>query len=167
LPEDRKAAGLFLSMAITTNVEAANLAEVTSGWLVNSAKERSLAEKYVRQLDISTSSIEQEVRRLSGGNQQKTLVGKWLAIQPKVLIVDEPTRGVDVGAKSEIHHLLRSLAEQGVGIIMISSELPEVIGMSDRILVMHEGAIAGEVMAADATEEAIIHIASGQANKKY
>jgi ribose transport system ATP-binding protein len=158
---------LFLSMAITTNVEAANLAEVTSGWLVNSAKERSLAEKYVRQLDISTSSIEQEVRRLSGGNQQKTLVGKWLAIQPKVLIVDEPTRGVDVGAKSEIHHLLRSLAEQGVGIIMISSELPEVIGMSDRILVMHEGAIAGEVMAADATEEAIIHIASGQANKKY
>ena len=164
LPEDRKAAGLFLSMAITTNVEAANLAEVTSGGLVNSAKERVLAEKYVRQLDISTSSIEQEVRRLSGGNQQKTLVAKWLAIQPKVLIVDEPTRGVDVGAKSEIHHLLRSLAEQGVGVIMISSELPEVIGMSDRILVMHEGAIAGEVLATDATEEKIIRIASGQAD---
>jgi len=162
LPEDRKAAGLFLSMAITTNVEAANLPEVTSGGLVNSNKERTLAEKYVRQLDISTPSIEQEVRRLSGGNQQKTLVAKWLAIQPKVLIVDEPTRGVDVGAKSELHHLLRSLAEQGVGVIMISSELPEVIGMSDRILVMHEGAIAGEVSAAEATEETIIRIASGQ-----
>ncbi|MBX3085758.1 MAG: sugar ABC transporter ATP-binding protein [Anaerolineae bacterium] len=164
LPEDRKAAGLFLSMAITTNVEAASLPEVTSGGFLNSSKERLLAEKYVRQLDISTPSIEQEVRRLSGGNQQKTLVAKWLAIQPKVLIVDEPTRGVDVGAKSEIHHLLRTLAEQGVGVIMISSELPEVIGMSDRILVMHEGAIAGEVLAAEATEETIIRIASGQDN---
>jgi ribose transport system ATP-binding protein len=165
LPEDRKAAGLFLNMAITMNVEAANLPEVTSGGMVSSSKERVLAEKYVRQLDISTPNVEQEVRRLSGGNQQKTLVAKWLAIHPKVLIVDEPTRGVDVGAKSEIHHLLRSLAEQGVGVIMISSELPEVIGMSDRILVMHEGAIAGEVTAAEATEEAIMHIASGQSGE--
>ncbi|MBX3061925.1 MAG: sugar ABC transporter ATP-binding protein [Anaerolineae bacterium] len=162
LPEDRKAAGLFLSMAIKLNMEAANLKEVVSGGFVNGGKERALAEKYVSQLDISTPNIDQEVRRLSGGNQQKTLVAKWLAIQPKVLIVDEPTRGVDVGAKSEIHHLLRLLTTQGVGVIMISSELPEVLGMSDRILVMHEGSIAGEVRASEATEEGIIRIASGQ-----
>jgi ribose transport system ATP-binding protein len=162
LPEDRKAAGLFLNMAIKMNIEAASLQDVADVGFLNGGKERSLAEKYVQQLGVSTPGIEQEVRRLSGGNQQKTLIAKWLAIHPKVLIVDEPTRGVDVGAKSEIHYLLRSLANQGIGVIMISSELPEVLGMSDRILVMHEGVIAGEVSAANATEEHIMRIASGQ-----
>ncbi len=160
LPEDRKAAGLFLEMSIKLNIEAPIIHEVSSGMFVSPAKERELARQYVRQLNISTPSIEQEVRRLSGGNQQKTLVAKWLAIKPKILIVDEPTRGIDVGAKKEIHFLLRSLAESGVGIIMISSELLEILGMSDRILVMHEGAIVAEYSAEDATEENIIRAAS-------
>ena len=161
LPEDRKIAGLFLEMSVKLNIEAAVIQQVSSNGFVDPAKERSLSQEYVRRMNISTSSIEQEVRRLSGGNQQKTLVARWLAIEPKILIVDEPTRGIDVGAKKEIHFLLRSLAERGVGVIMISSELPEVLGMSDRILVMHESAIVAEFSAADATEEKIIRAASG------
>lgn len=160
LPEDRKAAGLFLEMSLKLNMAAAVVREVSrSGFLVP-AKERALAERYISQLNISTPNVEQEVRRLSGGNQQKTLVAKWLAIQPKILIVDEPTRGIDVGAKKEIYFLLRRLAESGVGVIMISSELPEILGMSDRILVMHEGEIVAEFPASYATEENIIHAAS-------
>jgi ABC-type sugar transport system ATPase subunit len=116
----------------------------------------------VQKLKISTPGVEQEVRRLSGGNQQKTLLAKWLAIRPRVLIVDEPTRGIDVGAKRDIHYLLRALADEGVGVIMISSELPEILGMSDRVLVMHEGAIVAEIAAADANEETIMFHASGQ-----
>lgn len=162
LPEDRKAAGLFLDMSIKLNVEAAVIEEVSMGGFVAPPKERSLAEQYVKRLNISTPSIEQEVQRLSGGNQQKALVAKWLSIKPKILIVDEPTRGIDVGAKKEIHFLLRALADSGVGVIMISSELPEVLGMSDRILVMHEGVIMAEFSAANATEENIIRAASGQ-----
>ncbi len=160
LPEDRKISGLFLEMSVRLNIEAAVIDKVSSGGLVIASKERSLAEEYVRQLDISTAGIEQEIGRLSGGNQQKSLVAKWLAIKPQILIVDEPTRGIDVGAKKEIHFLLRDLAQQGVGIIMISSELPEVMGMSDRILVMHGGAIVAEFSAAEATEENIISAAS-------
>ncbi len=162
LPEDRKTAGLFLEMSVKLNVEAAVIPDVSRGGFIAPVKEKSLAELYVQKLKISTPNIEQEVRRLSGGNQQKILVAKWLAIHPKILIVDEPTRGIDVGAKKEIHFLLRSLAESGVGIIMISSELPEVLGMSDRILVMHEGAIVAEYLSAEATEENIIRSASGQ-----
>lgn len=162
LPEDRKAAGLFLDMSIRLNVEAAVIPEVSSNGFLAPAKEKVLAEGYVQQLAISTPGIEQEVRRLSGGNQQKALLAKWLAIKPKILIVDEPTRGIDVGAKKEIHFLLRRLVESGVGVIIISSELPEILGMSDRILVMHEGRIAAEYMADDATEEKIIRSASGQ-----
>jgi ribose transport system ATP-binding protein len=162
LPEDRKAAGLFLEMSLKLNVAATVLDEVSGGGFVSGSKERKFAEQAVQQLDISTPTIEQEVRRLSGGNQQKTLVAKWLAIQPKVLIVDEPTRGIDVGAKREIHFLLRTLAETGVGIIMISSELPEVLGMSDRILVMREGTFVAELDSSAATEEKIIRSASGQ-----
>lgn len=162
LPEDRKAAGLFLDMTVKLNIEAANLPEVTQGGFINARRERSLAERYVKQLNISTPGIEQEVRRLSGGNQQKTLVAKWLSIQPRILIVDEPTRGIDVGAKREIHYLLRSLAQKNVGVIMISSELPEILGMSDRILVMHAGQIVAELDGAAATEEQIMTYASGQ-----
>ncbi|MEP7290245.1 MAG: sugar ABC transporter ATP-binding protein [Chloroflexota bacterium] len=166
LPEDRKAAGLFLEMSVKLNVEAAVVADVSRGGFLAPNKERSLAERYVRQLNISTPNIEQDVRRLSGGNQQKTLVAKWLAIQPKVLIVDEPTRGIDVGAKKEIYFLLRRLADSGVGVIMISSELPEILGMSDRILVMHEGEVVAEFPAAYATEENIIHAASNPKSEK-
>lgn len=162
LPEDRKAAGLFLEMSIRLNIEAAVISKVSTNGFLSPTKERTLAERYVQQLAISTPGIEQEVRRLSGGNQQKTLVAKWLAIKPNILIVDEPTRGIDVGAKKEIHFLLRQLAESGVGIIIISSELPEILGMSDRILVMHESAIVAEYTAEEATEEKIIRSASGQ-----
>lgn len=162
LPEDRKTAGLFLDMSVKLNIEAAVVQEVSSGFFITGDKERALSEHYVRRLGINTPSIEQEVRRLSGGNQQKTLVAKWLTINPKILIVDEPTRGIDVGAKKEIHFLLRELAQNGVGVIMISSELPEILGMSDRILVMHEGAIVAEYTSADATEEKIIRSASNQ-----
>jgi ABC-type sugar transport system ATPase subunit len=162
LPEDRKAAGLFLDMSVRLNIEAAVISEVSVNGFLALTKEKALAEEYVERLAISTAGIEQEVRRLSGGNQQKTLVAKWLSIKPKILIVDEPTRGIDVGAKKEIHFLLRRLAESGVGVIMISSELPEILGMSDRILVMHEGGIVAEYDANDATEEKIIRSASGQ-----
>jgi ribose transport system ATP-binding protein len=161
LPEDRKAAGLFLDMSVKMNVEAAVIKQVSTGGFVDPSKERALSQHYVQQMNVSTPSIEQDVSRLSGGNQQKTLVARWLAIEPKILIVDEPTRGIDVGAKKEIHFLLRTLASEGVGVIMISSELPEVLGMSDRILVMHESAIVAEFNAADATEEKIIRAASG------
>ena len=160
VPEDRKAAGLFLDMAIKLNIEASNLRAVTDRGFIAPSREAQLAEEYVKQLSVAASSIEQEVRRLSGGNQQKVLVAKWLAIHPHVLIVDEPTRGIDVGAKREIHYLLRSLADQGVGVIMISSELPEILGMSDRILVMRNGAIVGELNAAEASEERIMQYAS-------
>ncbi|NPV67368.1 MAG: sugar ABC transporter ATP-binding protein [Anaerolineae bacterium] len=164
LPEDRKAAGLFLDMALKANIEAASLAQVTANGFVVPAREVALAREYIGRLNISTYGPDQEVRRLSGGNQQKTLVAKWLAIRPSILIVDEPTRGIDVGAKREIHHLLRQLAREGVGVIMVSSELPEILGMSDRILVMHEGAIVAELAASEATEELIMTYASGQEN---
>jgi len=162
LPENRKEAGLFLAMSLKHNVAAAVINQVSTAGFISPAKESAHAHSYIHKLNITTSGIEQEVRRLSGGNQQKALVAKWLSIQPKVLIVDEPTRGIDVGAKKEIHFLLRSLADSGVGVIMISSELPEILGMSDRILVMHEGAIAAVINAADATEENIVRAASGQ-----
>lgn len=160
VPEDRKAAGLFLDMAIKLNIQASSLSKVSARGFVSPARERALAETYITRLSVSAPGIDQEVRRLSGGNQQKVLLAKWLAIQPRVLIVDEPTRGIDVGAKRDIHFLLRSLADAGVGVLMISSELPEVLGMSDRILVMREGAIAGELAAAEASEEKIMQIAS-------
>jgi ribose transport system ATP-binding protein len=160
LPEDRKLAGLFLEMSLKQNVAATVLDKISEAFFVVPSRERKLAEEYVEQLSVSTPSIDQIVRRLSGGNQQKILVSKWLAIKPRILIVDEPTRGIDVGAKKEIHHLLRTLAQSGVGVIVISSELPEVMGMSDRILVMHEGAIVAEYSGKEATEEMIIRSAS-------
>ena len=162
LPEDRNAAGLFLEMNIRLNVAATIIKEVSSTGFVMPAKERAIARQSVEKLAISTPGIEQEVRRLSGGNQQKTLIAKWLAIKPRILIVDEPTRGIDIGAKREIHFLLRSLADSGVGVIVISSELPEILGMCDRILVMHEGSIVAEYKAHEATEEKIMRVASGQ-----
>lgn len=162
LPEDRKAAGLFLDMSVKWNIESVNRPAVTRYGFVNPPSEAAMAREYIDRLGIVTPSIEQEVRRLSGGNQQKVLVAKWLAIRPRVFIVDEPTRGVDVGAKSEIHHLLRELANEGVAVLMISSELPEILGLSDRILVLHEGAIVADLDGSTATEETIMQYASGQ-----
>ena len=112
-------------------------------------------------MDIRASSSEQEVKNLSGGNQQKTVLAKWLVRKPKLIIMDEPTRGIDVAAKAEIFRIMRELADSGVGVVMISSELPEILGMADRILVMHEGSITAEFQGGNATEEEIMHAATG------
>jgi ribose transport system ATP-binding protein len=161
LPEDRKLQGLFLRMTLRENVVAASLKACSGAVMMDAGRETDLAGQLVRQLQIKTPSVEQKVMNLSGGNQQKALLGKWLAAQPKILLVAEPTRGVDVGAKAEIHMLLRELARQGVGVLMVSSELPEIMGMSDRVLVMHEGRVTGLLAGADVTEERIMAYASG------
>jgi ribose transport system ATP-binding protein len=159
--EDRKQQGLVLGMAIRENTTLANLGALSTLGFIRQKEEKSVSEKYRGDLAIKTPSIEQAVQNLSGGNQQKVVLAKWLFTGSKVLIFDEPTRGIDVGAKSEIYKLMNELAAQGVAIIMISSELPEVLGMSDRILVMHEGKITGELSREEATQEAIMHLATG------
>jgi ribose transport system ATP-binding protein len=159
--EDRKALGLVLGMAVRENVSLANLGSLSRLGFVSRRRERDVATRYVEDLMIKTPSIEQAVQNLSGGNQQKVVLAKWLFTQSKVLIFDEPTRGIDVGAKTEIYQLMNKLAQNGAAIIMISSELPEVLGMSDRILVMHEGEIAGELSREEATQERIMHLATG------
>jgi ABC-type sugar transport system ATPase subunit len=126
---------------------------------------RSVAQEYVGALDIRTPSLRQRARNLSGGNQQKTVIARWLVLKPRILILDEPTRGIDVGAKAEIHALMSQLAKQGVGILMISSELPEILGVSDRILVMREGKIAAEFARGAATQETIMLAATGAAGE--
>lgn len=162
LTEDRKGQGLFLELSIAQNISAAKLEIISKNKLIKRSKERSLCIRYVNDLNIKIASITNKVASLSGGNQQKVMIGKWLAIDPKILIMDEPTRGIDVGAKSEIHNMLRELSNQGITVIIISSELPEIIGMSDRIVVMHEGSVTGEIMANDMSEETIITYASGE-----
>ena len=161
LPEDRKLQGLFLKMAIRTNISSANIASISQNGFIQDKLEVDLSQQFVKQLNIRTPSINQFARNLSGGNQQKVIIAKWLAVKPKVLIVDEPTRGVDVGAKIEIYNLLRDMAADGVAIVMISSELPEILGMSDRIVVIREGHFAGELDRVDATEEKIMEMATG------
>lgn len=129
--------------------------------MIDRKAEKKLAEEYTKKMSIRCSGVSQAVEALSGGNQQKVLISKLLAIKPAVLFMDEPTRGIDVGAKSEIHKLLRDLAHQGIGVVLISSEMPELIGMCDRIIVMHEGRISGTVSKQDVTETNLIHLASG------
>lgn len=162
LTEDRKTQGLFLEMSIRQNMSSANLDGVSSGMWLDRKKENKMVGEYVKQLAIKIPGVEYSISSLSGGNQQKCLVGKWLSLNPKVIIMDEPTRGIDVGAKSEIHNLLRKLAEEGVGVIIVSSELPEVIGVSDRIAVMHEGKLAGFLEGDNVSEENIMKLASGE-----
>ncbi|MDQ2683364.1 MAG: sugar ABC transporter ATP-binding protein, partial [Chloroflexota bacterium] len=161
VPEDRKQQALVLELPIRENISLANLAAVTRAGFVNRVKERAIARRFIDALQVRTPSMEQRVINLSGGNQQKVVLAKWLTLEPKVLIVDEPTRGIDVGAKAEVHLLLSKLASQGVGILMISSELPEIIAMSDRVLVMREGRIAGELTRQEATQESIMSLATG------
>jgi len=161
ITEDRKAQGLFLYRSITQNVSAAILEKVSKGAFISTDKEREIAQRYAELLAVKHSSLGEDVNDLSGGNQQKVMIGKWLAIGPKLLILDEPTRGIDVGAKSEIHKLLRKLCNEGVCVVIISSELPEVMGLSDRVVIMHEGRVCGEVTGDEITEENIIVYASG------
>ncbi len=161
VPEDRQQHGLVLPMPITHNVTLPILREFARmGWLDRTAEER-VAQEYASRLDVRAAGLWQRVRELSGGNQQKVVLAKWLAARPKILILDEPTRGIDVGTKAEVHRLMSHLAGQGMAILMISSELPEILGMSDRILVMHEGRITGRFSRAEATQELIMVAATG------
>jgi ABC-type sugar transport system ATPase subunit len=162
VPEDRKSQGLVLGMPVRNNISLPNLRSLTRLNFIQAEKENELAQTYREKLDIRCPSIKTAVLSLSGGNQQKVVIAKWLAKNPKLLIVDEPTRGIDVGAKAEVHNLMIMLADQGVGVLMVSSELPEVLAVSDRIYVMHEGELVGEVYRKDASEEVIMTYASGQ-----
>lgn len=161
LTEDRKNQGLVLGMTVAENTTLANLKALAGRVLMNRKKERDVTEGYIRDLNIKTPGTGQMVQNLSGGNQQKVVLAKWLFTQSRMLIFDEPTRGIDVGAKVEIYKLMNELVRKGVAVLVISSELPEVIGMCDRILVMHEGRIAGEVAREGATQEAIMQLATG------
>jgi rhamnose transport system ATP-binding protein len=165
VPEDRQQQGLVMEMTAMRNVTLTVLHQLQRFGLVSREKEREIAAQWTQRMQLK-GHIEEPVNILSGGNQQKVVLAKWLATKPKLLIVDEPTRGVDVGAKSEVHRTLSQLAQEGMAIIMISSELPEVIGMADRVLVMHEGKIAAELSRSEATEEAIMFAATGQTAAK-
>ena len=161
LSEDRKEQGLFLDLSLTANVAAVSLASCSRWGFVSERCTRELAARYVAELGIDAASLEQPVRDLSGGNQQKVLLAMWLAAQPSLLILDEPTRGIDVGAKAAIHELLRRLAAGGITILLMSSDLPEILSVSDRILVMRGGRLAGELAAEAATEERVMALAAG------
>ena len=162
VPEDRKQQGLILEMAVRENVSLPGLRrDSTAGWL-NRGAERALGRRMIEALRVKTPSDRQVVQYLSGGNQQKVVIAKWLSMQPRVLLLDEPTRGIDVGAKAEIYGLMEKLAEQGVAILFASSEMEEVLGMSDRVLVMHEGRLTGELARGQLSEEAVMTLATGQ-----
>ena len=159
VPEDRKQQALFLALAVRQNLSIASLANL-SRWriFVREKAEVALVERFREVLNIRMASPEQKILNLSGGNQQKVVIARWLALQPKVLIVDEPTRGIDIAAKAEVHQLLDEMARSGIAVIMISSELPEIIGMSDRIITMCEGRLTGEVLRAEASQEKLMQL---------
>lgn len=161
LSEDRKGDGLFLNMSIAANVSALDIGRISNGMgFIERRKEMKRADELGRRLKLRANSVGDSVSTLSGGNQQKVALAKMLSVEPKVIFLDEPTRGVDVGAKAEIHRQIRELAREGVGVVVISSELPELIGVSDRVLVVREGRITGEVEGDDMTEEKIMQLAS-------
>jgi rhamnose transport system ATP-binding protein len=166
VPEDRRRHGVILEMSVASNTTLAILSRVSQFGLINRAREREIATSFVQRLGTKTASIQSPVGTLSGGNQQKVALARWLAAKPAVLILDEPTQGVDVGAKSEIHRLMGELATRGLAIIMISSELPEVLGMSDRIVVMHGGRITGLLNRAEATPQRVLELALGHVAAK-
>lgn len=164
--EDRRGLGLIMPMSITTNISLPMLHEyLTRVGLIRRRDESAVAERYRERLSIRTPSIHLEAGKLSGGNQQKVMLSKWLNTRPKLLILDEPTRGIDVGAKAEVHHIINDLAAQGLGIILISSDLPEVLAMSDRILVMREGRQMGVFDRTEATQERILETMMGMNSK--
>ena len=164
--EDRKGQGIILEFPIRENVALPNLKQLASGMFVSKQKENALAKEYVKKLNVKTTGIAQKLKFLSGGNQQKVVLAKWLAAGPKILLLDEPTRGIDVGAKSEIYKLINQLTAEGMAILVVSSELPEIMGISDRILVMHEGRLAGEVCRENFSEEKIMTYATGKGERK-
>jgi rhamnose transport system ATP-binding protein len=166
VPEDRRRHGVILELPVSANTTLAVLRGISAGGFLNSRRERELAEQLVRRLGVKTSSVDDPAGNLSGGNQQKVALARWLAAGPRVIVLDEPTQGVDVGAKAEIHRLVGDLAAKGLAVVMISSELPEVIGMSDRVAVMHGGTVAGLLSRAEATQERVLELALGHAPGK-
>jgi len=165
VPEDRKEQGIILEMAVGENVSLAGLKrEARAGWFVNRPGEKRFADEMIGKLNIKPPNPRQFAQFLSGGNQQKVVLGKWLALRPRLLLLDEPTRGIDIGAKQEIYRLMEDLAADGVGILFVSSEMAEILGMSDRVLVMHEGRIHGELRGAELSEEAVMRLATGGAH---
>jgi putative multiple sugar transport system ATP-binding protein len=156
--EDRKSLGLVLDETILRNVTLANLDGVSRGGILDDNRETEVSEEYRRAMNIRTPSVYQKVMNLSGGNQQKVVLSKWLFAGPEVLILDEPTRGIDVGAKFEIYGIINDLSAQGKGVLMISSEMPELLGMCDRVYVMNEGALVGELTANEASQERIMSL---------
>ena len=157
VPEDRKQQALFLGLAVRTNLSITADERISSlGVFISNAKEEKLVEEYRRLPNIRMASPDQIIGNLSGGNQQKVVLARWLALRPRVLIVDEPTRGIDIGAKVEVHNLLIQMAKSGIAIIVISSELPEVLALADRIVTMREGRVTGEMMREHATQETLM-----------
>lgn len=159
--EDRKTYGLNLIEDIKRNITLANLTRISNGSVVDENKEIMEAQQLREKLNIKTPSVKQIVGNLSGGNQQKVVLSKWIFAEPNILILDEPTRGIDVGAKYEIYSQINELAEEGLAVLVISSELPEVLGLSDRIYVMNEGRITGELSSAQANQENVMHLMTG------
>ena len=167
VPEDRRQHGVVLEMSIAANTSLASLGSVSDRGLIDRARERAAAQDYVDRLRIKTPSVLAEVGTLSGGNQQKVALARWLSTQPAVILLDEPTQGVDIGAKAEIHGLMLMLVERGLAILMFSSELPEILGMSDRIAVMRAGTISGVLSRAEATQSSILALALGHAPDRH
>lgn len=161
ITEDRKGNGLFLQMPISNNIVASVLSRISRRGILNGKAEREVSQAYISKLSIKCASERQLVGDLSGGNQQKAMIARAMVTKSKVIIIDEPTRGVDVGAKAEIYKIIRQLADENAAVMVISSELPEVIGISDRIIVMHEGKIMAELDHKDATEQKILSYATG------
>jgi len=162
IPEDRKRSGLILEDDITSNISLPNLGQYAVAWLLDRGREEETARQQSGRLNVRAASVSSVVGTLSGGNQQKVVLAKWLAMSPNVMLFDEPTRGIDVGAKSEIYGLIRALSDAGVAVLMISSDMEEVIGVSDRILVMHEGRISGELARDQFSEHQVMLLAVGK-----
>lgn len=159
--EDRKRLGLILMLSVAKNMTLSLLDRIKNVFFIQEKKEKEIVRKYIDYLRIKTPNEDFIVNHLSGGNQQKVILGKWLSVEPEILILDEPTRGIDIGAKSEIYNIIKKLSEEGISIIMVSSELPEVLKLSNRIIIMHEGKMQAIIPAGDATQEKIMHFATG------
>jgi ribose transport system ATP-binding protein len=162
LTEDRNKYGLIMQMSVRENISLSNLQEVVKGFFINSSKENTIASQYTDELHIKTPSIEQEVEHLSGGNRQKVVLARWLFTKSKLLIFDEPTVGIDVGVKYDIYNLINRLAQEGIGVLVISSDLPELLGISDRVAVMCEGRLMGILPRSEATQERVMTLATGE-----
>jgi rhamnose transport system ATP-binding protein len=160
VPEDRRKQGLAMSAGVQQNITLAIRDSLSAFGFLTSGREHEAAQTWARRLQVKTRALDTEAVMLSGGNQQKVVIGKWLATKPELLIVDEPTRGIDVGTKAEVHRLISELAVSGVGVLMISSELPEVLGMADRVLVVREGRLTAEIQRSEATAESVMYAAT-------